>query len=154
MPIAEIANAGTGQQSVDTARALLERLGRRADENEGLIGRNVHPQVESPAIRLTDNRQLRSPIQAKTPAVDGTVRTKSKAQLAAQLARHIAVDDDAGTGTETDGGDDLQEARVLGRILLERGRGRRLATESAAQPSQEPCRSKPRNGLPPRDSGR
>jgi hypothetical protein len=151
MPIAEIADARTGQQAVDIARALLEPLGRRADEDEGLIGCHVHSQIESPAVRLTHNRKLRSTLQAKTPAVDGAVRSNGKVQLAAQLARHIPLDDDACTGAEADGGDDLQSAR---RILLERDRSRPLATKNATQRSQQPRRAEPRNGLPPRDPGR
>jgi hypothetical protein len=151
VPIAEIPNARTGQQAVDITRALLEPLGCRADEDEGLIGCHVHPQIDSPAVRLTQNRKLRSTLQAKTAAVDGAVGSNGEDQLAAQLARHIPVDDDASTRAEANGGDDFQLASC---ILLERGRHRLLATENVAQSSQQPRRTKPRNGLPPRDSGR
>jgi hypothetical protein len=75
VPIAEIADARTCQQSVDIPPAAVERPGRRADENDRLIGADLHPEVESPAVHLTDDWKLWSPLYAKTPAVDGAVWT-------------------------------------------------------------------------------
>jgi len=134
---------------------LLESLGRCADEDEGLIVRHVHPQVKTSAVSLTHDGEVRSALHAKTSAVDCAVSTNRNGQLAAQLAGHIPPDDDTGTRTKANGGDDLQLARDRSRILHTRSRGHRpLATEDVAQPSQQPCRAKPRNGLPPRDSER
>jgi hypothetical protein len=61
---------------------LVEWSGRRAEENNCLIGSNLHPKVKSPTVRLTDDGKLWSPFNAKTPTVDGTVRTNRKGQLA------------------------------------------------------------------------
>jgi hypothetical protein len=151
VPISEIANARTGQQAVNIARALLELLGRGTDENEGLIGRHIDPQIERAAVRLTHNREFCSALQAKTSVVDGAVRTNGKRQPSAQLARHTAIEDDPGTGTEADGGKDFQSAIC---VLHNRDSGRRpLATKNAAQPSQHSRDAKLRDGLSPRDSG-
>jgi hypothetical protein len=151
VPVAEIANARTGQQAVDITGALLEPLGRRPDEDEGLIGRHIDPQIESSAVRLTHNRELRSALRAKTSVVDGAVRTNGKRQPAAELPRHTAIENDAGTRTEADGGKDFQSAIC---VLHDRDSGRRpLATKNPAQPSQHSRHAKLRDGLSPRDSG-
>jgi len=81
VPITEIADARTCQQSVDIPPASVEGAGRRADENDRLIGADLHPQIESPAVHLTDDWKLWSPLNAKTAAVDGAVRTYRNGQL-------------------------------------------------------------------------
>jgi hypothetical protein len=83
VPIAEIADARTRQQSVDIPPASVERPCRRADEDDCLIGGNLHPKVKSPAVHLTDDWKLCAPLYGKAPAVDGAVRPDLEAQLAA-----------------------------------------------------------------------
>jgi len=62
---------------------LVERPGRRAEENDGLIGGDLHPKVESPAVRLTDDGKLWPPLHGKAPTVDGAVRANRNGQLTA-----------------------------------------------------------------------
>jgi len=83
VPIAEIADPRTCQQSVDVPLALVEGPGRRADENDRLIATDLHTKIERPAVHLTDDWKLWSPLYAKTPAVHGAVRTDPNGQLAA-----------------------------------------------------------------------
>jgi hypothetical protein len=83
VPITEIADARTRQQSVDIPRALVEGPGRRADENHCLIGGNLHPKVKSPTAHLADDWKLWTPLHGKTAAVDGAVRADREGQLTA-----------------------------------------------------------------------
>jgi hypothetical protein len=64
MPIAQITDARTRKQSVNIPRALVKRPGRRADENDCLIGGDVHAKVKGTTVRLTDDSELRSPCHA------------------------------------------------------------------------------------------
>jgi hypothetical protein len=83
VPIAEIADARTREQSVNIPRALVEGPGRRAEENDCLIRANLHPQVESSPVHLTDDWKLWTPLHAETTAVDGAVRANREGQFAA-----------------------------------------------------------------------
>jgi hypothetical protein len=83
VPIAEIADAWACKQSVNITRALVKGPGRRADEYDCLIGAHLDSKIQRPTGRLTDDWKLWSPLHAKTPAVDGAVRTNREGQLAA-----------------------------------------------------------------------
>jgi hypothetical protein len=58
VPITEIADARTRQQSVDIPPASVERPGRRAYKDDCLAGGNLHPKVKSPTVHLADDWKL------------------------------------------------------------------------------------------------
>ena len=116
-----------------------------------MIGCELHPHIERSAVRLTDNRELGSPLQAQTTVVDGAVWGKREAQLAAQLTWYIALDDGASAGAEANVGDNIKEANAEGISLRGWDRlCRSIPTEGAGERGQQTGRAKPRHCLPSR----
>jgi hypothetical protein len=152
VPIAEIADAGAGEESVNISRALVKPLLAGPNQDERLLGRDVHPHIERPARDLTDNREFGSPFETETTVVDGAVGSKWKAQLAAQFTRYVALDDGAGAGAEANVGDNIEEANAEGvRLHGWSCSCHPIATERASESGQEASRAEPSDGLPPRD---
>jgi len=115
MPVAQIARLGSGQQTVNGALTAPQVLLGRADQDERLPRRQLHPQMEGAAEGLTNNRQFLAIRQAQASAADGAPVVEAEAELRPQLARDGAADHGPGAGPEADVGDEVELAgRHLG----------------------------------------
>jgi hypothetical protein len=143
VPIAKVASLGTGEQPIDRAPAAVERPLCGAGEDEHLADARFDAQIDGPSRRLPDDRQFLPAGKLQAAVVNGAVRSKGEADVAAQLARGVAAERQGAAGTHADGGDDGE----LASFIL--GGGKRERGATVAHPGQHPGNAGTRERLPP-----
>jgi hypothetical protein len=111
VPIADVAYLRPREQAVYGSRAAIKCLLTCAVEDEGLAETSLDAQMEGPAGRLADRREIRAAFELETARVDGTALAYAEAELASQLPGDTALEDGAGAWSNPDGGHDRQAAR-------------------------------------------
>jgi len=148
MPIAEIAGEWAGEIPIDRARASVQGLLCRPDQDKGqtLLDRlEISAQVDGTAGRLANDRNLRSTVEKKASSVDGSIGTERETDLASEFARDISLHALSRIRTEADGGDDVEAARF---VLHSRQCFGAAPAEGCGQPREEPGRTSTGYRLP------